>query len=134
MDGAKDCAEHLEAWWASASGKPDASRLVRRFDSWSRKGSPSETWNLVLARLLEAQGDVPRALAAVRRRTFGMYPRYLPTFLREEGRLAALTGDTAGAIAAYRHYLALRWDPEPTLRPQVERVRGELAALLAEPQ
>jgi hypothetical protein len=33
---------------------------------------------------------------------------YLSTFLREEGRLAALTGDTAGAIRAYQHYLALR--------------------------
>jgi hypothetical protein len=107
--------------------------LVRRLDSLSRKGW-SETWNLVIARLLEAQGDVPRALAAARRRTFGNYPRYLPSFLREEGRLAALSGDTAGAIAAYRHYLALRSDPEPAVRPQVERVRGALAALVAEPR
>jgi hypothetical protein len=60
-------------------------------------------------------------------------PRYLATFLREEGRLAALTGDTVGAIAAYRHYLGLRSDPEPAVRPEVEQVRSELAALVGEP-
>ena len=37
--------------------------------------------------------------------------------------------DTAGAVRAYRHYLALRLDPEPALRPQVEAVRGLLAHL-----
>jgi serine/threonine-protein kinase len=87
--------------------------------------------NLVLARLWEAQGDLPRALAALRRR--GAYymeaPFFMTTFLREEGRLAALTGDTVSAIRAYRHYLGLRYDPEPQLRPEVERVRQALARL-----
>jgi ketosteroid isomerase-like protein len=36
-----------------------------------------------------------------------MYPDYV-RYRREEGRLAALLGDTAGAIRAYRDYLALR--------------------------
>jgi hypothetical protein len=91
--------------------------------------------NLVLARAAEYQGDLPLALRAVRRRAGGfmMAPIYMSTFLREEGRLSALTGDTAGAIRAYRHYLALRRDPEPALRPEVEQVRAELAALLTEP-
>jgi hypothetical protein len=56
-------------------------------------------------------------------------PFFMTTFLREEGRLSALTGDTASAIRAYRHYLGLRYDPEPGLVPQVERVRQELARL-----
>ena len=67
--------------------------------------------NLVIARVAEAQGDLHLALRAVRRRAgrYNMLPTwYLSTFLREEGRLAALTGDTAGAIRAYQHYLALR--------------------------
>jgi hypothetical protein len=90
--------------------------------------------NLVIARLAEAQGDLPRALRAVRRRSGGymLMPTYLSTFLREEGRLATLTGDTSGAIRAYQHYLALRPNPEPRLRPEVERVRGDLARLLGE--
>jgi hypothetical protein len=60
------------------------------------------------------------------------FPFYLTTFLQEEGRLAALTGDTAGAIRAYQHYLALRPNPEPEVKPEVERVRGELARLVGE--
>ena len=57
---------------------------------------------------------------------------YLSTFLYEEGRLSALTGDTAGAIRAYRHYLGLRPNPEPEVNSEVERVRGELAHLVGE--
>ena len=49
--------------------------------------------------------------------------------LREEGRLAALVGDTAGAIRAYRHFLALRESPEPALLPETARVREALAAI-----
>jgi hypothetical protein len=56
-------------------------------------------------------------------------PHYLASFLREEGRLAARLGDTVGAVRAYRHYLVHRRDPEPTLRPEVDRVRAELARL-----
>jgi len=50
-----------------------------------------------------------------------------------QGRLAALNGDPAGAIIAYRHHLGLRSNPEPTVRPEVEQVRRELAALVVEP-
>ena len=50
-------------------------------------------------------------------------------YLREEGRLAALTGDRAGSIRAYRHYLALRSEAEPALQPEVRQVRAELEAL-----
>ena len=90
----------------------------------------AETFNLVVARLLEAQSNLPGALAAVRRRVYGLgMRRYLSTYLGEEGRLAALTGDTAGAIRADQHYLALRADPEPPLRAERDRVRSELARL-----
>jgi hypothetical protein len=44
-----------------------------------------------------------------------------------------LTGDTAGAIAAYQHFLMLRPDPEPEMRRETERVRAELAKLMQEP-
>jgi hypothetical protein len=89
----------------------------------------------VVARAAEAQGNLPLALKAVRRRagSYNLLPAwYLSTFLHEEGRLAALTSDTAGAIQAYQHYLALRPDPEPQVKPEVERVREELARLVGE--
>jgi tRNA A-37 threonylcarbamoyl transferase component Bud32/tetratricopeptide (TPR) repeat protein len=130
------CAMMLEAWLASATGRADARGLVNRLDLLLRTGphGATEVSNLVVGRLLEALGDTARALAAVRRRPFGLVPRYLSTYLREEGRLAALIGDTAGAITAYQHYLALRSHPEPSLKSEVEAVRTELRQLTAEPE
>lgn len=132
------CAALLEATRASGLKLPEARARAAAVDSLARAwvfevccGEAVSDVNLALARLWEAEGDVPRALAAVRRGAgpFGEAPLYLATLLREEGRLAALVGDTAGAARAYRHYLALRADPEPSLQPQVDRVRGALAAL-----
>jgi hypothetical protein len=86
--------------------------------------------NLEVARLRERQGDIRAALSAVRRRPYSYHlTDYLAAHLREQGRLAALAGDSAGAISAYQHYLALQSDPEPAVRPKVEAVRAELAKL-----
>ena len=83
--------------------------------------------------LWEEVGLPERALAAVRRQGYHRFPWYLSTKLREEGRLAALTGDREGAIQAYTHYLTLRSAPEPEVLPEVNAVRQELAMLLGEP-
>jgi tRNA A-37 threonylcarbamoyl transferase component Bud32/tetratricopeptide (TPR) repeat protein len=127
------CADLLEATVATIERQPNAGSLAHRLDARLRQMSPG--WNipdnLVAAHLLEANGDVPRALAAVRRRLFDMVPSTLSTYLREEGRLAALMGDTAGAIAAYRHYLTLQAHPEPTVAPHVAEARAALDRLLA---
>jgi hypothetical protein len=63
----------------------------------------------------------------IRRRA--VWSQYLSTQLLEEARLAASTGDRVGAIRAYRHYLALRSEAEPRLKPDVESVRRELGQL-----
>jgi tetratricopeptide (TPR) repeat protein len=131
---ARDCAITLEAVSASLAGRPDAERYVARLDSLARSGPytgvSQQVGNLVVARLKERAGDLRGALAAVRRREY-FYGRvaYLSTFLREEGRLAALTGDREAAITAYRHYVALRATPDPVLRPDVARVRAEIERL-----
>lgn len=57
---------------------------------------------------------------------------FLTTYLREEGRLAAMTGDRSGAISALRHYLTIRVNPELGLVWEVDRVKAELAALVGE--
>jgi hypothetical protein len=131
---AHGCAILLEAVLAAAERRPDASRQLGALDSLMRSGPPyrsmDQAWNLVEARLLEATGDRAAALATVRRRLYDVAePLYLSTYLREEGRLAALAGDTAGAIRAYRHYLALQADPEPPLQPRVRAIHAELARL-----
>ena len=83
---------------------------------WIRTCAPSlpgrHNWygNLVVARLLEAQGDLTSALAAVRRRPFRgrLTPSFLSTFLQEEARLAGQVGDTDGAARAYERLRVLR--------------------------
>jgi tetratricopeptide (TPR) repeat protein len=127
------CAAALEAELAAAHGRPNAHAALVRLDTLLRAGS-SLRWlvpivgNVIAARLYEERGDPQYALAIIRRRT-SWVNQLLSTQLREEGRLAALLGDYAGAVRAYRHYLALRSDPEPKLRRDVERVRAELQRL-----
>jgi serine/threonine-protein kinase len=156
------CAALLEAKLAAATGAAGATAALDRLDSIIRSGpggqrngpavaftlSPAyirstvgispvgfeDFVNLEVARLRERQGDRRAALMVVRRRTYSYHlTDYLAAHLREEGRLAALTGDRSEAVRAYRHYLALRSDPEPALRPAVEAVRAELAKLAARP-
>jgi hypothetical protein len=132
------CAALVDASRASGQGRPGARASIALADSLARDfifevccGEAVTETNLLLAQLWERQGDLPRALQAVRRRSGGfmLAPFFLSTFLREEGRLAQLTGDSAGAIRAYRHYLVLRSDPDPTLQPQRDSVRAELHRL-----
>ena len=133
MDEPRAAALLLDAQMAAAAHHPAAAELLRQLDSaladpvnaaWASYG------NLIGARLHEDRGEIPAALAAVRRRLVGIasFPHYA-AYLREEGRLAALTGDRKGAIRAYRHYLALRSEAEPALQPEVRRVREELEAV-----
>jgi eukaryotic-like serine/threonine-protein kinase len=126
----------LQAQVAAREQSVDAGPLLDELDSMLVQGSwvAGVPGNLVAARLHEQRGDLAAALAAVRRREFDLedFPPYV-TYAREEGRLAALTGDRAGAIKAYRRYLALRINPEPSLRPQVAQVRADLEALEREP-
>ena len=153
------CATILEAMSAAALHRPDAAAALERLDSVIRTGpdglrnGPAAAFtlspgfvkttvgitpvgfedfaNLIVARLRERQGDLPAALEAVRRRSYAYHrSEYLAAPLREEGRLAALTGDRAGAVRAYQHYLALRSDPEPALNSKAEQVRTELTTLL----
>jgi tetratricopeptide (TPR) repeat protein len=128
----RDYALILEAQLAARRGLPDAARLLAELDSTllTAPWGAVVPGNLVAARLHEQRGELAAALAAVRRRIFGLepFPETL-TNLREEGRLAALTGDRVGAARAYRHYLAIRIDPEPVLRAQVAQIRADLAAL-----
>jgi tetratricopeptide (TPR) repeat protein len=128
------CELELRAMLATGDGKR---RAIEVLDSLSRSGpvvsnARARRLNMILARLLEEQGEPERALAALRRRVFNLGEPYMLTLLREEGRLAALTGDREGAIAAYDEYLLWRSDPEPSLQAEVDRIRAELSRLVGE--
>ncbi len=123
----------LDAQITAREDPAGAAAALERLDSMLADPGPfygAVAGNLVAARLHEQRGEPEAALRALRRRIFDLFwlPEYV-RFHREEGRLAALTGDRAGAVAAYNRYLRLRFDPEPRLRPQRDSVRAELAAL-----
>jgi hypothetical protein len=133
----------------SRAAHDDLRKPLRRLDSLVRpvgfepKPGKVSWWlvNLILARTLPEIGDTAGALAAVRRRhdVFSIQSMNLDnawllvSFLREEGRLAAMLGDTAAATRAYTHYLALRENPDwEPWREERDQVRRELAALVGE--
>jgi len=132
------CKTILEAQLAAGLHRPDALTALASLDSLMINAYPAGGPYLVLAgnltasRLFQNAGNLPAALAAARRRTY-LYDSFgaagLSTMLREEGRLAALTGDREGAIQAYQHYLRLRRNPDPRLTKQAAEVRRALAEL-----
>jgi serine/threonine-protein kinase len=128
------CGVLLEALLAAAEHRSDAGEEFGRLDSLLTAGGGLSGWTMQVARWREAQGDLRGALRATRRRPGYFPPLTLSYCLRQEGRLAALVGDRDGAIKAYTHYLALRYNPEPSIKPEVDRVRAELAQLVGEPR
>jgi hypothetical protein len=126
----------LRAWRA---GAPDIAARLTAADSlvhWRRAGVGRGAFvgyeNVVLARVWESRGNVPRAFSAIRLQRVGLFG--VPgrgKILREEGRLALLVGDTASAVRAYRMYLGYRQDAEPALHAERDSVRSALALLQA---
>jgi len=109
------------------------SLILERGEGGLLVGALTHGADLELARWWLTQGDFARALRAVRRRAYWAGDiALLSTTLREEARIAALAGDRAGAIRAYQHYLALRFEPEPSQRADVEQARSDLASLVGE--
>jgi hypothetical protein len=129
------CRAAAQAQLAAARRRPNAAAALEHLDALLSEGSAIQEFfpsvaAVIASRLYEARGDLEHALDLARRRTL-WWNWLLSTPLREEARLAALAGDTAGAIRSYRQYLALRNDPEPPLRPEVDRVRLELNRLVS---
>lgn len=90
--------------------------------------------NLIAARLWERVGDLRRAHGAAERVEIRTTPLpFVSTMWRERGRLAAAMGDTSDAIRAYRQYVAIRAQAEPSLRPDLENAKRELARLEKRP-
>lgn len=125
----------LRAIAACAAASPAAAEAARLLEAaLARAGSDYQRLTaaqLVLAHCYERVGDLPSALRVVQRRPLHQWTGLplLSTFLREEGRYAALLGDTVTAVRAYRHYLALRTWADSAVQDRVTEVRAALAAL-----
>ena len=85
---------------------------------------------LLLSVAWERLGEAARALSAVQLDRWELnLGILLAPRLRQEGRLAAIVGDTTRAIRAYHRYLSLRRDADPVLIPERDSVRAALARL-----
>ena len=130
------CARTLRAIAASGTGSPDTTGALRALDGYLAQSALSrmrlEAATLEATALFTAEGDRTRALGAIRRRgVMQQAPFLLATQRLRHARLAAAAGQRDEAIAAYRHYLALRRAPEPgALADTAQAVSRELAALL----
>lgn len=115
----------------SRAHSAEGARLRAFVDSVLREGCCAlpDFIPVLLAEAYEQSGDDANALRVARQGLWYYPPRQLSRLLHDEGRLAARTGDRAGAIRAYEHYLALRSEPEPGLLPERDRIRAELARL-----
>ena len=130
------CMDLLDVLRFASEDAEGAVPAIERLDSLLASGPDMTTYmmtaaNLELAEIFEDRGQPDRALRAVRRRIYqyDRTPFALATMLREEGRLATMTGDYEGAIRAFEHFLALRPNPEPEFVSEVEAIQGEVARL-----
>lgn len=125
----------LDTQLAAVDRRPDARARLEELDSLLQSAPTGGDFierigNIEVARIWHQQGEPERALRSIRRRLEGLQTySELPRYLRDEGRYAALVGDRDGAIRAYRQYLLLRTEAEPSLQYQVDTVRTELHAL-----
>jgi hypothetical protein len=135
------CARLLDVSSSPANDSEALTRKLERLDSLILQRGVGGAFqaalihasNLELSRRWAAGGDLARALRTLRRRAYFFWDLiFFSAALREEGRLAALAGDRDAAIRAYQHYLALRFDPDPSQRADVEQARAELANLVGE--
>jgi hypothetical protein len=127
------CMRILEARHAQATASPLAHRLILSVDSLLLTVPYVQLdWeNLMVARLLEGEGEYARAAAAASRFRYGLgYPMYMATYLRDGGRMAMLAGDRERAVARFSRYLALRSEPEPATTSEVAEVRSTLDSLI----
>jgi hypothetical protein len=129
------CGGLLGAWLVRRGG-PESATLLERVDSIyfaSDVAVDYQVTNIVTARVRESVGDLTGARKAIGRVSVGLTisPRFQSTYLREQGRLALAAGDTAAAVTALRRYVALRSDPEPSLRAESDSARALLASLLS---
>lgn len=118
---------------AQARSESRAAQLLAALDSARLADQAGDNpWlSVCLARLYELRGEPQKALVVLGQRTWTDVPGLssLAEILAAEGRLAVQIGDTARAERAWRHYLAVRADPDPDVRPRVEAVRAALSRL-----
>ena len=129
---------YLEMLHARVAKSPGLRPITERLDSMiaiqdfgNTHSGRNAQHTLAVAHSWLQLGEPKRALASALRHPVWnteVMP-YLGMQQREIGRIAALAGERKRAARSYRHYLGMRTVAEPSLKPQVDSVRRELAAL-----
>jgi hypothetical protein len=123
----------LEAYDTRRNDTPALDRLEQLLRLGPTSERPSHIGMALVAQLRRARGQYELGLAAARARfpIWAHYRHQRVPMLRQEGDLASLLGDTAGAVRAYTEYLSFRVDPDPgAMQAEVDSVRAALDALL----
>lgn len=120
----------LEGWGEVRGGgaSPALDRLVEILDQGPGGAASGGSLLMAASRAFEEAGNAEMALETLDRGGWG-WGGYATQLWREQGRLALAVGDTARAVREYRNWLKLRFDAEPSVMPDVEAVRAELARL-----
>jgi tetratricopeptide (TPR) repeat protein len=128
----------IEMMHADVTKSPGLRRSVERLDSLMlledvTHGSTGR-WaqqTIGAARVWEELGEPDRALRMVSRYSVWETESlpYIGVQLREQGRLASLAGDRDRAIRAYRHFIRMSADAEPSMQRELDSARRELAKL-----
>ena len=129
---------YIEMLHAKATKSPSLRQITERLDSTvamvdfnSTHSGRNAQHTLAIAHSWLALGEPKRALASAMRHAVwntDVMP-YLATQKREIGRIAVLAGDHKRAQRSYGEYLAMRAVAEPSMAPQVDSVKRELAAI-----
>jgi hypothetical protein len=128
----------IEAMRADITGGPVLRDAVSRLDSLQTTldysaiaGSRQAQAAIATAHFWERLGEPRKALLAASRYSvwWNQSTPYLADQIREEARLAAKVGERKRALRSYTTYLGLMATADGALRPQIDSVRTELAAL-----
>ena len=130
----------IEMLHADAARSPSLRHFAEKLDSLmmlldfgATPTSRIAQQTIVGARIWEKLGEPARALSMIGRYAVWSSEAmpYLGLQLREQGRIAAKAGDRKRAIRSYEHYLRMHANAEPSLVPQMDSVRRELAQVTA---
>ena len=125
------CRQVMQLWRASQLA-PLLDSSMAQLDSITRRTRFSTFLGYehrLLAREHERRGDLRSALTAIRSTPKDFVGAWLPFTLREEGRIAALLGDTATATRAYKRAIDLLADADPIVRAKRDSMVASLARL-----
>ena len=132
------CAHVINALDATLNQRADAASALSALDDYLKVGPPADETllnaaNIVAARLFERRGDTTGAYRAISRQGFHpAFMHYYPDMVREQARLAEITGDRDKAIKLNTRYLSFHESAEPEMRARDNQVRDRLARLISD--